>query len=81
MDAFQASSASLACLCSSDKLYAAEGAGAAKALKDAGATEVYLAGKPGELEAELKEAGITSFVAAGGDALATLRAAYEKLGA
>jgi len=81
VDAFQASSASLACLCSSDKLYAAEGAGAAKALKDAGATEVYLAGKPGEREVELKEAGITSFVAAGGDALATLRAAYEKLGA
>ena len=48
--AFKASGAKLACLCSSDKVYAAEAADAAKALKAAGASHIYLAGRPGEME-------------------------------
>ena len=52
--AFKASGAKLACLCSSDKVYAAEAADAAQALTAAGATHIYLAGRPGELEAALK---------------------------
>ncbi|MEM7400237.1 MAG: methylmalonyl-CoA mutase family protein, partial [Pseudomonadota bacterium] len=81
LDDFRASGASLACLCSSDKVYASQGADAAKALKDAGAAHIYLAGKPGDLEAALRDAGVESFVAAGGDALETLSGAYEQLGA
>ena len=42
--AFKASGAKLACLCSSDKVYAAEAADAAKALAAAGAA--YLSGGP-----------------------------------
>jgi methylmalonyl-CoA mutase len=80
LKAFGASGATLACLCSSDKVYASEAAGAAKALKDAGATHIYLAGKPGDLETELKSAGVTDFVSAGADALAVLRGAYANLG-
>lgn len=72
--AFRASGAKLACLCSSDALYAERAAAAARALKDAGAT-VWLAGRPGELEAALKEAGVSGFVYVGVDALASLRAA------
>ena len=81
LDGFRASGASLACLCSSDKVYATEGAEAAKALKAAGATHVYLAGKPGELETVLRDAGVESYIAAGGNALETLNGAYEQLGA
>jgi methylmalonyl-CoA mutase len=81
LDGFRASGASLVCLCSSDKVYAADGAEAAKALKAAGATYIYLAGKPGELETALRDAGVESYIAAGGNALETLNSAYEQLGA
>jgi len=77
---FKASGATLACLCSSDTVYAAEGAKAAKALTQAGAKHIYLAGKPGKLEAELKSAGVEAFVFAGGDMLAMLNGAHATLG-
>jgi methylmalonyl-CoA mutase len=79
--AFKTSGAALACLCSSDKVYAAHAAAAAQALHAAGAKHIYLAGRPGEMEAGLRAAGVGEFIAAGGDALATLRAAYAKMGA
>ena len=50
---------------------------AAAQLGQAGAACIYLAGRPGELEAPLRGAGVKEFVFAGGDALATLRKAYE----
>ena len=59
--AFKTSGAKLACLCSSDKVYEAQAADAARALTEAGAT-VHLAGRPGELEAGLLAAGVKSFV-------------------
>jgi len=74
--AFKASGASLACLCSSDKQYPAHAAAAARALQSAGAKHIYLTGRPGELEAELRTAGVQDFVFAGGDALAMLLQAY-----
>jgi methylmalonyl-CoA mutase len=77
--AFRASGATLACLCSSDKVYAAEAADAARALKGAGAHHIYLAGRPGELEGALKEAGVRDFIYVGCDVLATLRAAHDSL--
>jgi methylmalonyl-CoA mutase len=79
-EAFKASGASFACLCSSDKVYAAQAAAAAKALQSAGPKHIYLAGKPGELEAALRDAGVQDFVFAGGDALTMLNAAYKLMG-
>ncbi len=78
--AFKASGAKLACLCSSDKVYASKGAEAAKTLSAAGAQHIYLAGKPGEHEAALKAAGVNDFVSAGADILAVLRQAHANLG-
>ncbi|MHC2436838.1 methylmalonyl-CoA mutase family protein [Bradyrhizobium sp. USDA 4451] len=77
--AFKASGAAMACICSSDKVYAASAAEAAKALHGAGARHIYLAGRPGDQEAALRAAGIGEFVFAGGDALATLRDAYRRM--
>ena len=78
--AFKASGAKLACLCSSDKVYEAEAVDAAKALTAAGASRIYLAGRPGELEAALKAAGVQDFIYVGCDVVATLRAAQRQLG-
>jgi methylmalonyl-CoA mutase len=77
--AFKASGAPLACLCSSDKAYAAHAAAAAGALQAAGARHIYLAGRPGEHEAALRGSGVGNFIFAGGDALATLRDAYGRM--
>ena len=75
--AFRASRAALACLCSSDRIYAQQAAAAAKALQAADAKHIYLAGRPGEQEAALRAAGVDDFIFAGGDALATLQEAYR----
>jgi methylmalonyl-CoA mutase len=77
--AFKTSGAALACLCSSDKVYAEHAAAAAKALQGAGARHIYLAGRPGEHEALLRAAGVNEFVFAGGDALAALQEAYKRM--
>jgi methylmalonyl-CoA mutase len=75
---FKNSGARLACLCSSDKVYASEAEKAAAALKQADAV-VHLAGRPGEHEAVWNKAGVTTYIYAGCDALATLRDAHEFL--
>ncbi|WP_426434991.1 methylmalonyl-CoA mutase family protein [Bradyrhizobium genosp. P] len=77
--AFKASGAAMACVCSSDKVYAVSAVEVAEALHGAGATHIYLAGRPGDQEAVLRAAGIGEFVFAGGDALATLRDAYRRM--
>jgi methylmalonyl-CoA mutase len=74
--ACKASGAGLVCLCSQDKVYAQLAEAAAKALQTSGARHIYLAGRPGEQEAALRDAGVTDFIFAGGDALATLQKAY-----
>jgi methylmalonyl-CoA mutase len=78
--AFKASGAGIACLCSTDEIYAAEGEKAATALLAAGAKRVYMAGRPGDLEPALKQAGVGGFVFVGCDVLATLREAHAILG-
>jgi methylmalonyl-CoA mutase len=75
--AFKASGAALACLCSSDKVYAEHAIAAAKALQGADAKHIYLAGRPDAQEAALRTAGVGDFIFAGGDALATLQEAYR----
>jgi methylmalonyl-CoA mutase len=77
--AYKASGAGLVCLCSSDKVYAENAVAAAKALHAAGPAPIYLAGRPGEQEAALRDAGVGDFIFAGGDALATLRQAWQRL--
>ncbi|MEJ0075939.1 MAG: methylmalonyl-CoA mutase family protein [Alphaproteobacteria bacterium] len=78
--AFKGSGAKLVCLCSSDKVYAADAADAAHALKSAGAAHIYLAGRPGELETALKAADVQDFIYVGCDVVATLEAAHDSLG-
>jgi methylmalonyl-CoA mutase len=75
--AYKTSGAALACLCSQDKVYAEQAITTAEALQAAGAHHIYLAGRPGEQEATLRDAGVTHFIFAGGDALATLQEAYR----
>ncbi len=77
--AFKKSGTKLACLCSSDKVYDSEGAEAAKELTAADAT-VHLAGRPGENEANWRQAGVKSFIFVGCDVLATLQATHDILG-
>ena len=77
--AFKASGAATACLCSSDKVYASHAVAAAQALHAAGAGHIYLAGRPGEQEAALRGAGIGDFIFAGGDALAMLTSAWQRM--
>jgi methylmalonyl-CoA mutase len=79
VSACKASRAKLACLCASDTVYQRDAAVAAKALAAAGAAHVYLAGRPKQQDA-LKAAGVGTFVFAGCDALATLKAAHAILG-
>ncbi len=76
---FTDSGASLACFCSSDKVYAREAADAAKALAAAGAKHIYLAGKPGDDRAALESAGIRTFLHQGCDTLSILNAAYDEI--
>jgi methylmalonyl-CoA mutase len=77
--AFKTSGASIACVCSSDKVYAAQAEAAAKALQAGGAKHIYLAGRPGEQEAALRTAGVNDFIVAGGDALTVLQEAWRRM--
>ncbi|HEY0126093.1 MAG TPA: methylmalonyl-CoA mutase, partial [Blastococcus sp.] len=65
----------VACICGTDKDYAGTAAGLAAELKDAGATQVWLAGRP-----DLDVDGVDGYLFAGCDALGVLRSAHEQLG-
>ncbi|MFD6532522.1 methylmalonyl-CoA mutase family protein [Streptomyces sp. NPDC060184] len=73
-DAFAASGAAIACLCSSDAVYEQEAASVAAALVAAGAGRVLLAGRPGEVD------GVDGYVFAGCDAVAVLSSVLDRLG-
>ncbi|KYG24282.1 methylmalonyl-CoA mutase [Bradyrhizobium sp. AT1] len=75
--AFTSSGAELACLCSSDKIYAERAEISAQALRQVGARHIYLAGPPSQFEAAFRRAGIGSFIHVGCDVLATLKSAYD----
>jgi methylmalonyl-CoA mutase len=77
--AFKASGAALACLCSSDNIYAREAVAAARALKQAGCAHLYCAGRRAEIEGALADAGVGTFVFDGCDALAILEEAQAKM--
>ena len=75
--AFRESGAKLACLCASDQIYCDAAESVAIALAGVGAT-LYLAGRPGELEEQLRRAGVTRFIFAGCDMYDLLRRAFEE---
>src|SRR6185369_4332201 len=78
--AFTASGAAVACLCSADKVYAEHAAGVARALREAGARQVWLAGQPGARAASDAEAGIGGYVFTGCNAVAVLAATLAEAG-
>jgi methylmalonyl-CoA mutase len=77
--AFARSGASLACICSSDAAYAEKGIAVVRALVEAGAKAIYIAGRPRELEAKLRQAGVTDFIYADGDVLRVLEDAQRRI--
>ncbi|AXK35107.1 methylmalonyl-CoA mutase [Streptomyces armeniacus] len=79
-DAFVRSGASVACLCSSDALYAEQAGAVAAALAGAGARRVLLAGKPGEHREAWQRAGVDEFIHAGSDAVAVLSSVLDRMG-
>lgn len=76
--AFNNSGTTVACICSSDALYATHAEITARALKANGATWVMMAGRPGDKEAALRAAGVDQFLMAGADAVATLQTLHGK---
>ncbi|WP_417684766.1 methylmalonyl-CoA mutase subunit beta [Roseibium sp.] len=80
VEAFKASGARSACLVSSDAIYAEQAEAAARSLKEVGADHLYLAGKPGDKEAALREAGVDTFIYAGCNLLDLLREAHSRTG-
>lgn len=79
-EAFAASGAEAACLCSSDTLYGELAEDAARALKAAGAKRLYLAGRLPEAETALSAAGVDEFIYLGCNALDILNGAHRALG-
>ncbi|SOD72013.1 heterodimeric methylmalonyl-CoA mutase small subunit [Jatrophihabitans sp. GAS493] len=75
--AFRDSGATVACLCSSDRLYADGAAPVASALKAAGATRLWLAGQPGERAESDAAAGVDGYLFAGCNALDVLTTSLE----
>ncbi len=76
VDAFRASGAKLACICSTDIIYGDAAEPVALALQGAGA-KLALAGRPGELEELLRKAGVAEFIFAGCDMHDVLARALE----
>ncbi|TQS40858.1 methylmalonyl-CoA mutase subunit beta [Cryptosporangium phraense] len=72
--AFRASGATVAVLCSTDKIYATDGETAAAALQDAGATRIWLAGRNGTLP------NVENYVFSGCDAVGVLTTTLDDLG-
>jgi methylmalonyl-CoA mutase len=72
LSAFADSGAAVACLCGTDKAYAAQAADLATRLKQAGARAVLLAGPPNDAYTD-----VDTFLYRGCDALAVLRTTLE----
>jgi methylmalonyl-CoA mutase len=72
---FAEAGTTVACICGTDRDYAESAATVAKELREAGATSIWLAGKPG-----IAVDGIGGYVFAGCDALDVLRTVHEQTG-
>lgn len=80
-DAFQESGAKVAVICSATKVYAEHGLEAAKALREAGAQKVFIAGKLKELGDADTTGVIDGEIFDGMDVTAFLSAALDEMGA
>lgn len=78
--AYEPNQSPIACICSSDGVYEAEGAETAAALKKAGAECIYSIGRPGDMRKKLKQAGVDGFIHQGCDIIETLEYAHDVLG-
>jgi methylmalonyl-CoA mutase len=76
-DASATEGAAAVCLCGTDERYAAEAIEAARLLRASGARRIFVAGRPGALEAAFAEAGVTGYIFVGCDVVATLRDLLE----
>lgn len=81
VDAFRESGSDVACICSTDARYADAVAPLTAALRAAGARQVIVAGKPGEAEAQWRDAGVSTFIYMGCDALRIVRDTLAGFGA
>ena len=79
--AFAASGASIAVLCSSDALYEQLAEPSARALQQRGARAIVLAGNPAAKESSYRAAGVTDFIYMGVNAVDILRSLLERAGA
>ena len=73
VEGFADAGTAVACICGTDEDYASDAAALAMELKAAGATQVWLAGKP-----ELGIDGVDGYLFAGGDALDVLRTVHSQ---
>ncbi|WP_417693362.1 methylmalonyl-CoA mutase family protein [Roseibium sp.] len=80
VEAYTSSGAKLACLIGPDALYKEQGEEVLRALRDAGCTYLYMAGRPGAAETELRAAGLDTALYAGCDLLSLLQEAHIRLG-
>lgn len=81
VEAFRQSGATIAVLCGTDDQYGELAVSFAQGLKAAGATRVYLAGKPAaDAQATYQAAGVDDYVFVGCEALDILTAAQKHLG-
>ena len=78
--AFTASGAALACLCSSDEIYATRRRADGASLRRPAPRRLSGGAAACDSEAALREAGVDYFLYAGGDALEALRLAYQSIG-
>ncbi len=78
--AFKEASAKSAVICATDELYVDHAAELASALKNEGATQVFVAGRGGEHEDALRKAGVDGFVYLGCDLLSILSESQRTLG-
>ncbi|MEM8743384.1 MAG: methylmalonyl-CoA mutase, partial [Pseudomonadota bacterium] len=78
--AYDAKTSPIACLCSSDEIYEADGVKALESMKNSGAELIYSVGRPGELRKALKNAGVGGFLHQGCDIIEILREAQDILG-
>lgn len=77
---FQSSGLAIACICSSDAIYATEAEATARTLSELGASHVMMAGKPGNIEKLLSAAGVNEFVHAGQNVVSLLEQLQHKIG-
>ncbi|MDQ0317328.1 methylmalonyl-CoA mutase family protein [Amorphus orientalis] len=80
VDAAKTAGVACVCLAGSDERYADMAAETARALKQAGVSSVYLAGKPGEQETALRQAGVDGFLHVGIDLVEALGEVQNRLG-